>query len=140
MLDYQVMQPAHPAKDIWYFFMSCTNSAWRKINFNECLKSYYEIFKDYLDDNDIDMSFEEFAKEVKDRWAYGFALVPTLMSIALSPEKRDVLATWKSYWQFFKWRDATFSEPPKDDDHPMITELKKRFVDLVQEGHNLRFY
>ena len=86
------------------------------------------------------MTYEEFAKEVKDRWAFGLALVPNLWAITLNPEERDVLSTFLTFVQFLKWRDATFSEPPKVDDHPMIADVKNRLVDLVQEGRDLGFY
>ncbi len=140
MIDFQFMQPAHPARDIWYLLASCTDSDWRKANLDECLKHYYEVFVYYLIKSNIDISCEDFVKEVKDRWAFGLLITPDLMTCVLSPEKRDTYSSWKSLNEFYKWRDSTFSAPSSEDEHPMIVEIKRRLVDLVQEGRDLGFY
>ena len=139
-IDFQQVQPSHPARDIWYFIYSCTDSAWRKQHVQECLTVYFDIFSKYLSDNGITMSFDEFAKEAHDRRPFGFFISSQMLPIALNPEDRDIFASLWEYREFNKWRDATFAVPPQDNDHPMIVEITRRMVDIVEEGRELGFY
>ncbi len=136
MIDYQGLHLAHPARDIWQFFGSCTDSSWRKEHVDIMLQTYFYTFSKYVEDSGINMGFEAFAKEIHDRWGIAmFNMVPFLPEV-LNPEE----------WKFkkdqdakdnFKWRDEMLASANKDSGHPTITEIKRRLVDLVEEGYQL---
>ena len=140
MIDFQIMQPAHPARDIWYFFQSCTDSAWRKQHLDPCLKAYFDIFSLYLEQNDIQMSYEEFRAELEERRHVCLFIGPAMLPVALNPERRDVFASWSEMRNFFKWQKEMLAAPDKEDDHPMILEIRRRLIDLVEEGREIGLF
>jgi hypothetical protein len=139
MIDFQMMSPGHPAKDIWYFLYSCTDSNWRKEHLDECLRVYFDEYNPYLTKAGINMEYEAFYKEVHIRRGIGLIFGLMLLPIVLNPEPMDAFRTATDFKKFGKWREETFSEPPKEDDHEMINEIKRRFIDMAEEWYALRW-
>ena len=135
-----MLQPGHAVRDIMYFLYCCTDSEWRKKHFDQCLEIYFAVLSGHMAKAGVDMTFEEFKKEVDDRRGLGLFICPQLLPISLNPEKRDCFRTWKSMSEFYKWRDEIFSVPDRKTDHPMIKEIRRRMVDAVEEAHAIGIF
>lgn len=142
LIDYQMLQPAHPAKDIWYFLYTCTDWHWRQQHLDDCLHAYFDVYEAYLKKlTGIigTMDFEEFNKEVQDRRGYGIATSIVILPIILNPEP-NTFRTMRETKIFLKWRDETFAQPVKEDDAELIVEIKRRYIENVEEGYALGLF
>ncbi len=136
MVDFQMLSIGHPARDIWYFFYICSDSTWRKEHLGQALESYFNTFRIYLDLGGLKMSFEEFNKEVQDRRSYGLFLGSEVVPNVLSPNAL-VLDNMNAFSAMKAKRKQEIAGEPKDDDHPMVTEIRRRLVDMVLEAAEL---
>ncbi len=106
---------------------------------SDMLKTYFDVFSKYLDEAGITMSYTEFANEVHERWPTMILFMVMLLPIVLNPEERDAFRTAKAMKEFYAFRDEMLSAPNKPDDHPQILEIRRRLVDIVEEGYEFGF-
>lgn len=134
ILDYQTINPGHPATDIWMLVYGSTDSDFRKNHFQECLESYFSVLSDYMSPL-VDVSFQEFQTEVEERRFPGPYLYAVSPLITLAARERPNIIEEKD--KFVQEVKKDLCAVDKDDDHPDLKEMRRRILDLVNEGIEL---
>ncbi len=70
LIDFQMLAPAHPARDICYFLYVNTDRAFREKHLDELIKLYHSKYSQCLSPH-YDLSLEEFVKEFQARRDFG---------------------------------------------------------------------
>ena len=158
-LDYQMMALSHPARyvryrrqmnvswffwihkllfsffrDLCYFLYVNTNRAFRDKYLDLCLRSYYAAFSQYFSQSFLRvMNYEKFEKEFQDRRIIGLVWGLLVMPNVLSPNPRK-FETFKEFNDLNKIRHVEIASVDKpEEDHKMITEIRDRIIEMVQE-------
>ncbi|XP_040567109.1 uncharacterized protein [Lepeophtheirus salmonis] len=135
MIDYQIMQIAHPARDFWYFIYSSTDRQWRELYLEQCKRTYYDIYCSYADTNQC-LTYEQLSKELEDRRGIGIFIPFMTILITKYPEqidKQHMVLFGKDYDKVIK----VIGQKEKEDDHPNIKKMRHLFIDAVQEAADL---
>ena len=74
-------------RDLWYFLYSSTDREFREEHLTDVLMEYYESFSKYLHLEGIQLSFQDFRREMDSvRLAMGLGFGIAILFPALSPE------------------------------------------------------
>ncbi len=80
------------------------------------------------------MSYAEFKQEVENRRGIILFISPMMLSAALNPEEMDAFSSFGNIRKFSKWQCETIAASDKEDDHPMVVEMKRRLIDIIEEA------
>ena len=144
----------HPAYDILYFLYTTTDRGFRQSHFDALLRNYFATFSTYFSGDD-DLSYGRFKKETeemregvmiftstvriyylahfRDRFRFEpfrpqIQLVPTM----LCPIELK-LKTFGDVKESIDFRDKVLPARDQEDDHPMLREIRRRLVDMLEE-------
>lgn len=135
LIDFQMLNYAHPARDLGYFLFITTDHLFREKHLDECIRTYFDVFGGYLDPK-LDVTFEKFNEEFRDRMDGGFVLGILVMPNVLSPNQRQ-LETMADFRAMDRHRNEDIASPDKDDDHEGLKVIRNRLVGMVQEFDKL---
>ena len=139
LIDFQMCAKRHPSNDIWYFLYNSTDQEFRKKYSDDLIKAYYEVFSQYFDKLDQDHSFEVFKKEVDDFRVYGFLMGIFAMPNQLSPVERK-MDKFSDFRAQDEDREKEIAGEDKEDDHPMIREVRRRLIEWMRESDELDMF
>ena len=131
LLDFQMMALSHPTRDLCYFLYVNTDKAFRDENLEELLKTYFDTYSKYLSPI-LNFTFEEFKSEFNARRDVGFVSGLLVMPNVISPNQRK-MDTMADFNAMNRERKEDIASPDKEDDHPMIKEIRRRTLDIVHE-------
>merc|ERR1712142_9999 len=133
ILDFQLMSIAHPARDIWYLLYGNTDKEFRDKHLREILEEYFKVFSPYLHLEKVNISFDEFLKDISPIRA-PMALIFSLMIqfIALNPEPVS-FNTMRDMQTFQETYNRQVGSVPTETDDPMVKEMRRRMIGVMQE-------
>lgn len=134
LLDFQMMKWQHPALDIWYYLCSCTDSAWRKQHLDECLDTYFQVFSGYTRQLGWDLTKQDFLDEIHARRFFCAFYAMCIVPIFFNPYPELCFHTFSQIQDFVKRRDEAVAAEAQENDPPLLTELRRRLVDMVEEA------
>lgn len=146
ILDYQVLQPGHPAFDIWSIVYSATDAEYRANHLEEDLKAYYEVLSGYMDDK---VDYKLFREEVEERRVKGLTMDCKLWTSSsdsdnifsalaclatLSPTKLP--SPVREMGKFLEVCKGMLVGEDTTEDHPDVTEMRRRVMSNISEFSN----
>ncbi|QQP52252.1 Putative LOC100203980 [Caligus rogercresseyi] len=134
LLDFQLMQISHPAKDFWYFIYSCTDQEMRKGHLEEIKMAYYEVYSSYLAPN-FEMTYEEVSAELENR--RGICLFLAMVCVMVSKYPEPIASNQLLLHGPYKKMMRLIADKEKAEDHPAIKNIRKLILETVTELSNL---
>lgn len=142
LIDFQNLDGRHMAFDFWYFLYTSTDSNWRAANLDHCFSVYFDVLKGYLGKHMTDMSLEDLKNEFQSLrvlcgafWGATFNLATTLSPHEL--KEQDTMGVLGK--KIYEKKKTELGSPPSKNDHPMITEMRRRVLDSFMEMADLGF-
>ncbi|XP_040564660.1 uncharacterized protein [Lepeophtheirus salmonis] len=138
MIDYQLMQVSHPAKDFWYFVYTCTDKDWRERHLEDLKKAYFETYSSYLIP-EFQMEYDEFSKEFETR--RGIILFVPLIALMIFkyPEKLDK-KQMIIFGSDYKEMMSCLAKKESESDHPGVKRVRKLILEAIQEASDLGIF
>lgn len=135
-IDFQVSTLAHPAVDLNYFLYIGTDRQFREQHLKDLLKSYYDVLSSYLSPHQPEVTFEQFHQEYQERRVVGLLGCVLLMPNMLNPDQVEFKGL-NGPRKLEEHRRKLFIS---ENQHPSITELRRRIMDMVDEFEELDFF
>jgi len=137
-LDFQLMQVDHPARDIWHFLAGTTDADFRRQHLQGLLRDYFDVLQTYLVASGIDLTFEEFEKEVLDRRDFLVVYTVSFMPTFIETEKIEV-KTFGDMKSLLKKRETEIGRAAQQDDSATLVEIRRRILSMAEEAADCNF-
>ena len=136
-LDFQNLMGGHPSRDFWYFLYISTDRQWRTDHLTECMELYHQTLMERIGQH-VSVTFDELRQEFEERRVFLGAFLGCfcVMGNVLSPYPYE-FEGFSSFKQMKLKRERELSSPNKEDDHPMIKEIRRRMLETLLELSDL---